>query len=139
LTTKPIDVLDEIRRLIRVGKLDSALLFLISLIALIFGFLQTVVGGYVALLFSLPLLFIGWVLPFYIGFVRGALIHDSPTDRTRGWNYFILGVGTYLVYLIVFVEKMSTYLASIVGFAPLLLRRSPSSHPHIVFHRSSSK
>lgn len=81
--------------MLKVGKLDSALLFLASSLGIVFGFLQILLGGYQAILFFIPILFLGWVFPFYIGFVEGGVLHDSPLDRTRGWIYLVVGCGTY--------------------------------------------
>jgi len=73
--------------------LDTALLFFSSSISLLFTLISIFFGE---LLFKfLPILFLGWVMPVYIGFVRGCLIFDSVEERVRGWIYLIAGAGMY--------------------------------------------
>jgi len=52
----------------------------------------------------IPLLFLGIVIPFYIGYVRGAIsigfINRSVVERMRGWVYLIMGVSGYFGYVL---------------------------------------
>ncbi|WP_287588278.1 hypothetical protein [Candidatus Borrarchaeum sp.] len=76
---------------LRIGKLDSALLFLSSSITIIFALIQVFIGGVGALIYFLPLFFLGWIIPFYVGYIKGGL-GDSVVERCRGWLYLILGI-----------------------------------------------
>ncbi len=84
----------------RINKLDSALLFLASSLSIAFALLQIMVGGGEAFFIILPALAIGWFLPFWIGYLYGAIINNSPLDRARGWIYLVLGIGLYGVIII---------------------------------------
>jgi hypothetical protein len=98
-------VKNHIDRKMRVGKLDSALLFLCSSFGLIFSFLQAYLGGIYALLYFLPVIILGWILPFFIGYIRGAIFQDSAVERSRGWIYLIVGTGLYLSNLITYIAR----------------------------------
>lgn len=76
------------------AKLDSALLFFSSSLSLAFGVGYAYLGA-TLLQYFLPMLFLGWVMPVYIGYVRGALTKDLLEERVRGWIYFIMGLGFY--------------------------------------------
>jgi hypothetical protein len=84
-------------RKMRLGKLDSALLFLSSSVGLIFAITQSLAKPPGSLSLFAPVFFLGWILPFYYGYVKGALVRDSIVDRYRGWIYFITGLGMYFV------------------------------------------
>ena len=88
----------------KIDKLDNAFLFLLSFIGLVITIVQVYIVGISGLLESLPLLFIGIAIPFYIGYLRGAvsmeLINHSLVERMRGWVYLIIGVSAYTGYVI---------------------------------------
>jgi hypothetical protein len=84
----------------RVSKLDSTLLFFCSSLSLLFGLLQSYFGGIQTLIYFIPILIIGWFLPIYIGYIRGALLYDSVTDRAVGWIYFLFGSIFYVINLL---------------------------------------
>jgi hypothetical protein len=85
----------------RVDKLDEGFLFLISLTSIIFMMVQAFSGGITFVLYSVPLLVVGVVMPFYYGYLRGAL-EDSAIMRVRGWIYLFMGAVGYIIGVIYF-------------------------------------
>jgi hypothetical protein len=85
----------------RVDKLDEAFLFLISLTSIIFTVIQAFFGGLAFILYSILLLIFGVVMPFYCGYLKGAL-EDSAIMRVRGWIYLFIGTAGYVTMLIYF-------------------------------------
>jgi hypothetical protein len=67
----------------------------------------------------MPLLIVGLFFPFYIGYLRGAIVVDSILERIRGWIYFTTGTSIYAA-----------------GLAAILLRNSDglSLIPYLVFY-----
>lgn len=111
---------------LRIGKLDSALLFLSSSITIIFALIQVFIGGVSALIYFLPLFFLGWIIPFYVGYIKGGL-GDSVVERCRGWLYLTLGLImsiTILSMLLIFrffsVIIMVIFMIPIVFFVRIL-------------------
>ena len=86
---------EYIERRLMLAKLDSALLFFSSSLSIAFGVGYGFLGAK-WLQYYLPMLLLGWFMPIYIGYVRGALIEDFVEERVRGWIYFILGLGFYI-------------------------------------------
>jgi hypothetical protein len=87
-------------RQMKLEKLDSALLVLPSSLGLII----TIINSLLApewLIYFLPILFPAWVMPIYVGYIRGALILDRLEERLRGWIYFVAGGGFYFAFYIV--------------------------------------
>src|SRR5438093_13254620 len=80
---------------LRIGKLDSALLFLSSTVGLMFAVIRTTINPAASIVTAFPLIFLGVLLPFYYGYVKGALIRSSTVDRYRGWIFFLVGLGAY--------------------------------------------
>lgn len=93
---------------LRVGKLDSALLFLSSTVGLMFAVIRAAIDPATAIGTAIPLIILGVVLPFYYGYVRGALVRLSTADRYRGWIFFLVGLGAYGYNI--FVEWMNLVL-----------------------------
>jgi hypothetical protein len=79
-------------------KLDEAFLFSISLVSLAFTIIQVYQASLLGLIQIIPLLVLGVALPFYVGYLRGA-IYDSLIERLRGWVYLIVGVNAYCAFL----------------------------------------
>lgn len=77
------------------GKLDSALLFLSSTVGVMFAVIRASINPSASLVTAIPLIVLGMVLPFYYGYVRGALVRSSTVDRYRGWIFFLVGLGAY--------------------------------------------
>src|SRR6266487_4132766 len=100
-------------RKLRVGKLDSALLFLSSTVGIIFAVIRAAINPSASIVTAIPLIVLGIVLPFYYGYLRGALVRSSTVDRYRGWIFFLGGLGAY-GYSIT-VEWMNQVLPSYVG------------------------
>jgi len=98
---------------LRVGKLDSALLFLSSTVGLIFAVIRAAINPSASIVTAIPLIVLGIVLPFYYGYVRGALVRSSTVDRIRGWVFFLVGLGAY-GYSIT-IEWMNEVLPAYVG------------------------
>ena len=97
----------------RVGKLDSALLFLSSTVGIIFAVIRAAINPSASIVTAIPLIVLGIVLPFYYGYVRGALVRSSTVDRYRGWIFFLVGLGAYGYS--VTVEWMNQVLPDYVG------------------------
>lgn len=76
----------------RLDKLDSLLLFVSSSLGLFF----TIISGFGEITsFLIPILIMGWAVPIYVGYWRGALTIDLPEERIRGWIYLIVGLLAY--------------------------------------------
>lgn len=86
----------------RLDRLDEAFLFLLSFVGLVITIIQVYLFeiSVIGLLETMPLLFLGIVMPFYVGYMRGAisvnLVNRSVVERMRGWVYLILGVSAYI-------------------------------------------
>lgn len=76
-------------------KLDRLLLSTTSLLGLIFGISQIIIGGMDSLIFFIPFIILIWLWPIYIGYIRGAIVFDHILERFRGWIYFIGGIFIY--------------------------------------------
>lgn len=92
----------------RLDKLDDAFLFIVSFVGLLITILQASVFGtdVESLVGILPLLFLGMVIPLYIGYFRGAIsiipVNYSVAERMRGWIYLIMGVSGYFGFIFSF-------------------------------------
>ena len=76
-------------------KLDRLLLSATSLLGLIFGISQIIIGGMDSLIFFIPFIILIWLWPIYIGYIRGAIVLDHILERFRGWIYLIGGIFIY--------------------------------------------
>jgi len=107
----------------RADKLDTSLLFIISCLGLIFSVLQIFLSGRLSLIYILMPLITGFILPFWYGFLQGAVFHDLPIIRVKGWIYLYFGIFLYFIVLIpyalakIFPDNPMTLLSSII---PLL-------------------
>jgi len=74
----------------KLERLDDAFLFLLGFVGLVITVLQVYLFGtsLIGLLETFPLIFLGIVMPFYVGYIRGAisihLINRSIVERMRG-------------------------------------------------------
>lgn len=84
----------------KIEKLDNAFLFVISLIGLLFTIIQFYREGVSGLIEIAPLLVLGTVVPFYIGYIRGAIECNTIIERVRGWVYLTVGVIAYFAFFI---------------------------------------
>jgi hypothetical protein len=95
-----------------VSKLDSTLLFFASSVNLAFGLGYAIVA-FEWLKIFVPFLIIAWIIPIYVGYIRGALIQDSIDERIRGWIYFASGTAYYAYFLTMFILLITTMNLSI--------------------------
>jgi hypothetical protein len=79
----------------RLESLDDAFLFAIGSTNIVLVFFQIVLRGLDAALLSMPLLVVGLLVPFYIGYLRGAIVVNNVLERIRGWIYFTAGTSVY--------------------------------------------
>jgi hypothetical protein len=78
-----------------VESLDDAFLFSIGSTNIVLTLFPIVLGRQDAVLLSMPLLIVGLFFPFYIGYLRGAIVVDTILERIRGWIYFTAGTSIY--------------------------------------------
>lgn len=82
----------------RLGKLDSLLLWVASLSSL--GFSLFIAYLKVPLVPYIPIFaLIGFSI--IVGYVNGAILSNSFTERIRGWNYLLLGLSFYVPSVVV--------------------------------------
>jgi hypothetical protein len=84
----------------KVDRLDNAFLFALSSIGLLISFIQIRQENLSGLIEAIPFLLLGIVLPFYVGYMRGAIEKDSIGERIRGWIYLITGTISYFAIFI---------------------------------------
>jgi hypothetical protein len=84
----------------KIERLDNAFLFVISLIGLLFTIIQFYREGVSGLVEIAPLLVLGTVVPFYVGYIRGAIECNALIERVRGWVYLTVGVIAYFAFFI---------------------------------------
>lgn len=113
------DLQKYIDRKLRLAKLDSALLFFSSSLSLAFGVGYGLLG-LKWLQYYLPMLLLGWIMPIYVGYVRGSLLKESVEERIRGWIYFVVGLGFYttsplLSALVGYFVELNIYLSLTLG------------------------
>ncbi|MFQ5911108.1 MAG: hypothetical protein ACE5IJ_10380 [Thermoplasmata archaeon] len=88
---------------LKVGKLDSLLLFLPSVIGIIFAILGPAL--------KLPIrpwewalgIILFWVMPVYVGYYRGAIARDSMFERLRGFMYILVGFPMYAAQMFLLI------------------------------------
>ncbi len=98
--SEKIDNLREIKREFRKNNLDNSLLFLCSILSIIFGFLEVYIGGPQSIVYFLPILLLGLILPFIHGYLLGSVFKDSSIERVRGWLFLEAGLLIYGASLI---------------------------------------
>lgn len=89
----------------RIQPLDDAFLFSIGSTNIVVVFFQIMLSGTDAALLSVPLLIVGLFVPFYIGYLRGAIVVDTVLERIRGWIYFSAGTSVYIAGLAVILLR----------------------------------
>ena len=82
----------------RYGRMDELLLNLSASIGILFTLIQAAISGVNSIILFSPLLLMGWVLPIYVGYMRGA-IQNSMQERIRGWIYLVVGVLIYCAHI----------------------------------------
>lgn len=117
------DFKEYIDRKMRLGKVDSFLLYLTSLFGFLYSLAQFFLSTVEDIIYFIPLLIPGLILPIYFGYCRGAL-KDSAEDRVRGWLYLIVGAPFYVIpFLSSLVQKpIEQYVSvNVERIVPLLL------------------
>jgi hypothetical protein len=84
----------------KADRLDNAFLFALSSMGLLISFIQIRQGNLSDLIEAIPFLLLGIALPFYVGYLRGAIEKDSIGERIRGWIYLIIGTTSYFAFFI---------------------------------------
>ena len=84
----------------KIDRLDNAFLFVLGSAGLVISFIQITMKSLTELIEAIPFLLFGIVLPFYVGYMRGAIEIDSVEERMRGWIYFIIGTSSYFAFFI---------------------------------------
>ena len=79
----------------KVDRLDNAFLFVLSSVGLLISFIQIRQKSLSGLIEAIPFLLLGIILPFYVGYLRGAIEKDSLGERIRGWICLIIGTTSY--------------------------------------------
>lgn len=82
----------------KLDRLDDAFLFTISLVGVLFTVVQVATEGITGLIEILPLLILGIAIPFYVGYIRGAIECKSVIERARGWVYLAVVVIAYFAF-----------------------------------------
>jgi hypothetical protein len=117
------DIKEYIDKKMRIGKMDSFLLYLTSLFGFLYSLTQFFFSSIEDILYFIPLLIPGLILPVYFGYYRGAL-RDSAEDRIRGWVYLMVGTPFYSIqFLSSFIQKhIEQYVSiSVTRIVPILL------------------
>ena len=83
----------------KIERLDTAFLFGLASIGLIIAFLETN-KDLTSAIEAIPFLFLGVLLPFLVGYMRGAIELDSVEERLRGWIYFLIGTSSYFAFFV---------------------------------------
>jgi len=92
----------DLKRDIKKNRLDNLLLHTSTLLGIILALFQTMINAEYLIKCFIPLFLFVWLIPVYIGYVKGAIIYDLISERLRGWMYLMEGTLTYLVFLGVF-------------------------------------
>lgn len=86
-------------------KLDSLLLHTSTLLGIILALSQTMIDSKDLLKNFIPLFLVIWLIPVYVGYIKGAIVYDLLSERLRGWIYLIEGTLTYFIFLGVFLLR----------------------------------
>jgi hypothetical protein len=86
-------------------QLDRLLLSATSLLGIFFGITQSILDKIDALTFFILLLILIWIVPIYIGYIRGTIIYNNIVERFRGWVYFLGGTLIYILFSSVYYLK----------------------------------
>ena len=95
----------RIKQEIQKDQLDRLLLSATSLLGIFFGITQSILDKNDALTFFILLIILIWFVPVYIGYIRGAMIHDNIVERFRGWVYFLGGILIYVLFSTIYFTK----------------------------------
>jgi hypothetical protein len=82
--------------------LDNGLLFALGLVTFVITLLQINMDDPTQVIEAIPFIVLGIVLPFVVGYLRGAIEFDSVEERLRGWIYFLIGTFSYFAFFATF-------------------------------------
>jgi hypothetical protein len=82
--------------------LDNGFLFAIGLVTFVITIVQINMGDPTQVLEAIPFIILGIVLPFVVGYFRGAIEFNSVEERLRGWIYFLIGTFSYFAFFATF-------------------------------------
>lgn len=91
-------------------KIDTFTLTIPSYVGIFVSILSFAFGdeiGLSYLLFLIPPLTLGWLMPTYIGYWRGSLQLDSIKEKVRGLVYFSTGMSGYIILLPIAILKIN--------------------------------
>jgi len=103
--------LDIIKNEFRKNNLDNALLFMCSFVGFIFSLLEIARGSNIVIYF-IPILVLSVILPFFHGYLLGAVFQDSIIERIKGWNYLIYG--TFIYSISIFNRYISNLILNVM-------------------------
>ena len=84
------------------NRLDSLLLHTSTLLGIILALSQTMINPKFLIKSFVPLFLFIWLIPVYIGYIKGAIVYDLISERLRGWIYLLEGTLVYFIFLGVF-------------------------------------
>jgi hypothetical protein len=97
----------------KLGKLDDAFLFVLASLGIVISFITSFVAidkdNFTLLVSAVPFLLLGVLLPFFIGYIRGAISERNIQERIRGWLYFLIGTTTYFGFFLTFLMTKVNY------------------------------
>lgn len=85
----------------KLDKYDDAFLFSLGLVGLIISLIEIRTSSYADIASVIPFLLLGILLPFVIGYLRGAIQQNSIEERMRGWIYFLIGTTSYFAFFVI--------------------------------------
>ena len=91
----------------KLGKYDDAFLLSLGLVGLIISFIEIGKNSITETASAIPFLLLGILLPFTVGYLRGAIQQNSIEERMRGWIYFLIGTTSYFAFFVII--RMSSY------------------------------
>jgi hypothetical protein len=81
-------------------KFDDSFLFSLGLVGLIISFAEIGKNSFSDVAGVIPFFFLGIFVPFFVGYLRGAIKEDSIEERVRGWIYFLIGTASYTAFFV---------------------------------------
>jgi hypothetical protein len=98
----------DLKKDMQKSRLDNLLLHTSTLLGIILALFQTMINQEYVIKCFIPLFLFVWLIPVYIGYVKGAIAYDLISERLRGWMYLIEGTLAYLLFLGVFFLRTKT-------------------------------
>ena len=88
------------KNLTAIDRFDNTFLYSILSVGLVTSFILIFAEELTGKVESIPFYLFGIFLPFYVGYMRGAIEYDSIHERIRGWIYFVIGTSSYFAFFI---------------------------------------